>query len=70
VLESLTPQSVFLDHATGDFYSFDKYECQWKPKGNVGLHYSKALEVSKMSTGRELVGKTQIYRSATNNLFF
>jgi hypothetical protein len=27
VLNNLTPSSVFLDYATGDFYSFDKYEC-------------------------------------------
>lgn len=69
----MTPRSVFLDQGTGDFYSFEKQTCQWKPKGNVGLHYSKALEVSKMSTGRELVGKTQIYRanatSTNTNLF-
>ena len=63
VLSSLGPNSVFLDYATGDFYAFDKYECQWKPKGNVGLHYSKALEVSKMVSGRELVSKTQVYRA-------
>ena len=58
VLSNLTPHSVFLDYATGDFYSFDKYDYQWKPKGNVGMHYSKALEVSKTTTGRDLVGKT------------
>ena len=64
VLNSLTPESVFLDYATGDFYGFDKYECQWKPKGNVGLHYSKAIEVGKTITpGRELVTKTQVYRA-------
>ena len=53
-LTNLAPGSVFLDYATGDFYSFDKYECQWKPKGNVGLHYQKAIEVSKsnMVTGQ------------------
>ena len=25
ILKQLTPDSVFLDHATGDFYQFDKY---------------------------------------------
>lgn len=78
VLNSLTPQSVFLDHATGDFYSFDKYSCEWRPKGNVGMHYSKALEVvggnpRDSKGGRELVSKTQVYRAqavtASSNLF-
>lgn len=75
VLNALTPHSVFLDHATGDFYKFDKYECQWRPKGNVGLHYSKALEVvtgnpRDNKAGRELVSKTQVYRaqSVSSNL--
>ena len=64
LLSDLTPESVFLDYATGDFYSFDKYECLWKPKGNVGMHYSKAVEGSqKMIAGRELVSKTQVYRA-------
>ena len=45
------PESVFLDYATGDFYQFDKYEFEWKPKGNVGMHYSKALEVTKTLPG-------------------
>ena len=26
ILDSLTPESVFLDYTTGDFYGFDKYE--------------------------------------------
>ena len=57
VLNNITPQSVFLDYATGDFYQFDKYETQWKPKGNVGIHYSNALEVSKTMPGSALVSK-------------
>ena len=78
ILNSLTAESVFLDHATGDFYSFDKYETQWRPKGNVGMHYSKALEVvvgnpRDSKAGRELVAKTQQYRaqavSGNTNLF-
>ena len=59
----MTPESVFLDHSTGDFYGFDKYECQWKPKGNVGLHYSKAIEVGNTTTpGSVLVSKAQVHR--------
>ena len=73
-LTNLTPQSVFLDYATGDFYNFCKYEFQWRPKGNVGLHYSKAIEINKakMATGHELVVPTQIFRpqATKGNLFF
>ena len=64
LLSNLSPDSVFLDYATGDFYSHDKYEGHWRPKGNVGMHYCKALEGSQaMIAGRELVSKTQIYRA-------
>jgi hypothetical protein len=31
-----------LDKLTGDYYSFNKQDKQWIPKGNVGLHYSYA----------------------------
>ena len=39
----------------------------------MGLHYSRALEISKMKAGRDLVSKTQIYRAqatpSNTNLF-
>ena len=67
ILKSLTPDSVFLDHATGDFYQFDKYTLQWMPKGNVGMHYAGAIEKgtgeAACKTGAGLVKKTLIYRS-------
>ena len=44
VLSKLKHNSVFLDYSTGDFYQFDVDKAQWVPKGNVGLHYSNALE--------------------------
>ena len=58
---------MFLDHSTGDYYQFDKYDLEWKPKGNFGVHYFKALEVKQqqMKTGLDLVQKTHIYRART-----
>jgi hypothetical protein len=47
-LSMLHPESVFLDNSTGDFYVFDPLESEWKPKGNVGLHFKKTIEVTEM----------------------
>ena len=73
-MNNLKPNSVFLDNVTGDYYSFDKYLCQWKPKGNVGLHNFKAIEVSAATKARDMVTKTQIYRAqatpTNTNLYF
>lgn len=44
----LLPDSVFLDNSTGDFYVFDPLDSEWKPKGNVGLHFKKTIEVTEM----------------------
>jgi hypothetical protein len=62
-IRKLDSNSVLLDHSTGDYYQFDKYDIEWKPRGNFGLHYSKALEVSAFKTGLDLVRKTQIFRA-------
>ncbi len=37
---------MFLDNSTGDYYVFDPMEFIWKPKGNVGLHFKKTIEVN------------------------
>ena len=65
VLSQLDQSTVFLDYATGDFYCFDINECQWKPNGNVGMHYSKALDF--VPGGREIVRKPTVHRSETLN---
>ena len=47
-LEKLTPDSVFLDNSTGDFYVFDPIDSEWKTKGNVGLYFKKTIEINEM----------------------
>lgn len=47
-LSRLQPNSVFLDNSTGDYYVFDPLDSEWKPKGNVGLHFKKAIEVNQV----------------------
>ena len=56
---------MFLDNATGDFYSFDSDDCRWKPNGNVGMHYSKALHFEPDS--QALISRPVIYRSDALN---
>lgn len=36
--------NVFLDRITGDYFSFNNEINQWVPMGNVGIHYSRAVE--------------------------
>jgi hypothetical protein len=47
-LDKLTPDSVFLDNSTGDFYQFDQLDSEWKAKGNVGLYFKKTIEINEM----------------------
>lgn len=35
---------MFLDSISGDIYNFDQNTLEWKPFGNVGLHYDKSIE--------------------------
>jgi hypothetical protein len=35
--------NVYLDNLTGDYYQFEPKTLEWKPLGNVGLHYSRAM---------------------------
>lgn len=46
IASNLTRNDVFLDNATGDYYTFKKDVGLWVPMGNTGLHYSKAAEQS------------------------
>ena len=55
----MPPDNVFLDYSTGDFYSFSPEKAEWTPSGNVGLHYSIALEKGENKlAGKSLVEKT------------
>jgi len=61
---------VFLDNLTGDFYSLD--QGAWRPAGNVGLHYSRAM-AALGGAGGELVKKVSTYHSKSDlkpSLFF
>lgn len=39
MLPTLEKHQVYLDNLTGDYYSYDKNTNEWKPSGNVGIHY-------------------------------
>ena len=43
-IQNLTKDEVFLDNATGDYYTFRQDTEVWAPLGNTGMHNSKAAE--------------------------
>jgi len=59
-IKHLTRNEVFLDNATGDYYTYKKELDLWVPVGNVGLHYLKSSE----SLGSEgaFMRKVKTYR--------
>jgi hypothetical protein len=62
-------QHVYLDNLTGDFYSFDQASGEWKPAGNVGLHYSRAMASLGGVVGGDLIKKVSTYHAkGVNNL--
>lgn len=36
--------NVFLDSLTGDYYIYNQELMKWLPSGNMGMHYSRAVE--------------------------
>jgi len=36
--------NVFLDSLTGDYYVYSQEQQKWLPSGNVGMHYSRAVD--------------------------
>ena len=46
--------NVFLDRITGDYFSFNNELNQWVPVGNVGMHYSRAVEAIDNHTAEHL----------------
>jgi hypothetical protein len=61
VLPSLEKHEVFLDNLTGDYYSYDHEKNEWKPSGNVGLHYSRATSTHGGIVGGDLIKKVATY---------
>ena len=60
---------VFLDNTSGDIFNYEKEEMEWKPIGNVGLHYSRALTEISGSVAANTVKKTKTHISnATSSL--
>ena len=56
-------QPVFLDNLTGDYYYYEEKSNEWKPRGNVGLHYSRAMSSLGGGVGGDLVKKVSVYQS-------
>lgn len=53
--------NVFLDSLTGDFYIYNQEISKWIPSGNVGMHYSRAVEAID-NTEQEYLKKKQVYK--------
>lgn len=56
-----------MDNLTGDYYQFDEDVKEWKPTGNVGLHYSRAM-AALGGSGAEQVKKVSTYQSKVTDL--
>ncbi len=60
-LPQLRKNQVFLDNLTGDYYVYDKERNEWKPNGNVGIHYSRAMASLGGKVGGDLIKKVSVY---------
>ena len=58
-IRNLARNEVFLDNATGDYYTYKKDLDLWVPIGNIGLHYLKSAESS--GTEGALMRKVKTY---------
>lgn len=61
ILPGLMDNQVFLDNQTGDFYNYCHESNQWKPAGNTGLHYSRAIPSLGSSINGEFMKKISVY---------
>ena len=52
-----------MDYLTGDFYSYNQQSNEWKPIGNTGLHYSRAMTSLGGSVGGDLIKKVKTYQA-------
>ncbi len=53
--------SVFLDNLTGDYYKYERESNEWKPSGNTGMHYSRAIAAHGGIVGGDLIKKVKEY---------
>ena len=53
--------NVFLDNLTGDYYVYDDRTAEWKPTGNVGVHYSRAMSSLGGNVAGDLVKKVSTH---------
>jgi hypothetical protein len=53
--------NVFLDNLTGDYYVYDERTNEWKPTGNVGVHYSRAMSSLGGNATGDLVKKVSTH---------
>jgi len=63
LLPGLEKNQVFLDNLTGDFYHYDRQHNEWKPSGNTGLHYSRAMASHGGLVGGDLIKKVKEYQA-------
>eukprot|EP00347_Sterkiella_histriomuscorum_P012234 403369376 len=66
LLPTLTNNQIFLDNLTGDYYIYDQQKNIWNPKGNVGLHYSRAMASLGGIAGGDLIKKVSTYSEKDN----
>ena len=67
ILPQLERHQVFLDNLTGDYYSYFHEQNEWKPTGNVGLHYSRAMASLGGKIGGDLIKKVHTYQQKQSN---
>ena len=64
--ENISSSDMFLDHVTGDLYSYNAAFEEWVPFANVGLHYSRAaLEYN--TVGRYVLKAPTYHAKALND---
>ena len=67
-VKAIKSNHVYLDNLTGDYYSYSAEKEEWKPLGNVGLHYSRAMASFGGAVGGDLVKKVSTYQSKTTDM--
>jgi len=60
--------NVFLDNLTGDYYVYEEKTNEWRPTGNVGLHYSRATSSLGGNVAGDLVKKVSTHSSKVTDL--
>jgi hypothetical protein len=55
-----------MDNLSGDYYTYEDKTNDWKPSGNVGLHYSRAM--SDGSVAGDLVKKVSTYQPKVTDM--